>query len=314
MARTRSWSELTLGLICAAAVVALAASILLFARVGALHGDKSKLVVLTDHAPGVLPGTEVWLAGQRVGQVSAIKFRPASTDTSRRVAINTEILTDFLPQVREGAHADIRPGGNLIGSPIVYISPGTSNTPAVKDGDTISTQSVGVIKDVGAGVTKLVSRLTVLADSGSKALALLNSEAGAVGAFTRNGLPRIASATGMMSRLMNQARNGNGSSGMLIRGDFGMRLRRVLSAKDSLTYLMSSGNGSLGRFHRDSTLAPTIARMQSEVDSLRGMMGSPNSSLARARTDTALKTELARVKAQLDSLMKDVKKHPLRYL
>jgi len=272
MERNYSWRELKIGLFSAAGIVALAVGVLVFARVGALHGKKSKIVILTDHAPGVLSGTEVWLAGERIGLVNKINFRPVSADTSRRVAIDAVILTRYVTQIRRNAHADIRPGGNLIGSPVVYISSGTIDNPAARDGDTIVTKSAGVISDVGTNVTQLVSRLTVLSDSGSKALALLNSEAGAAGAFTRRGLPRIASVTAAMSGIMSKATTGNGSAGLLARGDVGLRLRRILAAKDSLTYMLNSGDGNLGRFHRDSTLGPTVARMKSEVDSLRGMM------------------------------------------
>ena len=314
MPRSHSWAELKIGIVSAATILAIVLGVLLFARVGALHGKREQLFVLTDHAPGVLPGTEVWLAGEKVGLVNSIRFRPASTDTSRRVVIEAEILSKFMSQLRKNSYADIRPGGNLIGSPVVYISPVTSATAPLRDGDTINTRDVGVIKDVGENVTQLVSRLTVLADSTSKTIALLNSEAGAVGAFTRNGLPRIASVTGSMTSLLNQAQHGNGTAGMITRGDLRARFGRVMLAKDSLTMLMTSGNGSLGRFHRDSTLAPAIGRLKAEVDSLRGMMTGGNSSLARMKSDTTLSIEMARARAQLDSLMKDVKKHPRKYL
>jgi phospholipid/cholesterol/gamma-HCH transport system substrate-binding protein len=314
MPRERRWSELRIGVISGAAVAAVAIGIFLFARVGALHGDRSQLVILTDHAPGVLPGTEVWLAGEKIGLVNNIGFRPVSDDTSRRVAIRADILTKFMPQVRKGAHADIRPGGNLIGSPVVYISSGTLASPEAKSGDTITTKSVGVIKDVGENVTQLVSRLTVLADSGSKALALLNSEAGAVGAFTQEGLPRIASVGGTLSGLLRQVNSGNGSAGLISRGDLGARFRAIMASKDSITHMMTTGNGNLGRFHRDSTLGPTIAHLKSQVDSLRGMMNNQTGGIGKLKSDSTMAREMAKVRVQLDSLMKDVKKHPRKYL
>jgi len=314
MSRSYSWSELKVGLISGAVILAIVFGVLIFARVGALHGNRDRLFVLTNHAPGVLPGTEVWLAGEKIGLVNNIKLRPASTDTSRRVIIETEILSKFMPQIRKNSYADIRPGGNLIGSPVVYISPASSASPPAENGDTINTRSVGVIKDVGENVTQLVSRLTVLADSTSKTIALLNSEAGAVGAFTRNGLPRIASVTGTMSGLLSQAQHGNGTAGLIARGDLGARFARVMAAKDSINQLMTTGNGTLGRFHRDSTLAPTISRLRAEVDSLRGLMTSGNTSLSQMKSDTTLAQQMTRARAQLDSLMKDVKKHPRKYL
>ncbi len=94
MARTLDWGELKTGTIAFAVVAAIAIFILFFARVGALHGDKSNIYVLTQDAEGVLEGTEVWLSGQKVGLVKDLHFRPPSTDTLQRLTIHTEILSD----------------------------------------------------------------------------------------------------------------------------------------------------------------------------------------------------------------------------
>ena len=48
------WSELTRGLIGVAVIVALALIVLVFARVGALHGKKVTLYVVTDESNGCL--------------------------------------------------------------------------------------------------------------------------------------------------------------------------------------------------------------------------------------------------------------------
>lgn len=314
MPREHRWNELRVGIVSGAAVAALAIGILVFARVGALHGDRSRLFILTDHAPGVLPGTEVWLAGEKIGLVQKIMMRPVSNDTSRRVGIQAEILTKFMPQIRKGAHADIRPGGNLIGSPVVYISSETLAHPEAKDGDTITTKSVGVIKDVGENVSQLVNRLTVLADSGSKAVSMLNSQAGAVGAFARGGLPKLASVGGTFSSLLRQVNTGDGSAGLISRGDIGLRFHSIMASKDSITQMMTTGNGNLGRFHRDSTLGRTIARLKSQVDSLRGMMNNKTGGIGKLKSDSTMAREMARARVQLDSLMKDLKKHPRKYL
>jgi hypothetical protein len=313
MSREHSWSELKVGIISGAAIAAIAIGVLLFARVGALHGDRSHIVVLSDLAPGVLSGTEVWLAGEKIGLVEKIGFRPISTDTSKRVAIQAEVLDQFMSQIRKNAHADIRPGGNLIGSPVVYISSEGTAFPPVKDGDTITTRSVGVIKDVGQNVSELVDRLALLADSETKAVSLLSSEAGAVGAFTRHGLPKLASVGGTISGLLRQVNTGSGSAGLISRGDLGVRFRSIMASKDSIVQMMTTGNGNLGRFHRDSTLGPNIARLKSQVDSLRAMMNNQNGGIGRLKSDSTMTKEMARARAQLDSLTQDIKKHPRKY-
>jgi hypothetical protein len=65
MPRQHHWRELTGGMIAAAVIAALTIAVLMFARVGGLHGKKVTLYVVTREAPGVLAGTDVWLAGKK---------------------------------------------------------------------------------------------------------------------------------------------------------------------------------------------------------------------------------------------------------
>src|SRR5215217_3211070 len=166
MARNLAWRDLKTGVVAFATIVALALGILLFARVGALHGDTTNIYVVTDDAPGVLDGTEVWLSGQKIGLVRDVHFRSVRTDTLQRLAIHLQILSDRMQYLRRDAYADIRPGGNLIGSPVVWISSGTSNAPALTEGDTLVEISTGMMRPVGERVEALGARMTILADSG----------------------------------------------------------------------------------------------------------------------------------------------------
>src|SRR5216110_2345614 len=120
------WRELTGGIIAVIAIALLTIVILLFARVGALHGKKVTLYVVTDEAPGVLKGTEVWLAGEQEGLVKDVSFLPPTVDKGERILITTEFLKEAMPSVRRDSYAQLRPGGRLIGTPVVYISPGTT--------------------------------------------------------------------------------------------------------------------------------------------------------------------------------------------
>ena len=61
MSRPLPWRNLRVGVIAFIVIVGSALGILLFARVGALHGDTTNIYVVSDDAPGVLAGTEVWI-------------------------------------------------------------------------------------------------------------------------------------------------------------------------------------------------------------------------------------------------------------
>ena len=313
MARELRWTELKTGLIAFAVLFTLVVSILLFARVGALRGDKADIYVLSQDADGVLEGTEVWLSGQKVGLVKDIHFRPVSTDTFERLAIHTEILKDKMNFIRRDAYADIRAGDNLIGSPIVFISSGTSNVPALKSGDTLVNVSTGKMKPVGVKVEELTERLTTLADSGKKIAAAMSSPSTNIGAFRQSGIAKINNANAALSGLISKATTGPGSIALASRGNLPERIDRLLAAKDTISLLVTTNRGSIGRFRKDTTLFKQLSHIRSELDSLKALV-TGNSGITRLRTDTTITSEMARARAQLTAIMADLKKHPGRYI
>ena len=313
MARSLEWTELKTGLIGAAALTAFVIGILFFARVGALRGDTGTLYVFSDDADGVLPGTEVWLSGEKVGQVKRIRFRPVSTDTTRRLSIETQIIADRMRFIRRDARVDIRPGGNLIGTPVVYITGGTSRGRALTTGDTLVTVSNSAFKPLGVRVDSLSARLTVLADTAKRLAAAINSTSGTFGAFKQSGMPALPDAMGTMNALMDKAANGDGSIGLAMRNDVGGRLARLMAAKDSIVTLATSGSGTLGRFRNDSTLVKSVAGVQAQLDSLK-LLFSGKGAISRSRSDSSLTVAMARMNAELVALMADLKKNPKRFI
>jgi phospholipid/cholesterol/gamma-HCH transport system substrate-binding protein len=310
MSRDLHWRNLRVGVIAFTAIVGLALGILFFARVGALHGDTTSIYVVSDDAPGVLAGTEVWLSGQKIGLVKDVHFRPVTTDTLERLAIHLQILSKYMHYLRRDAWADIRPGGNLIGSPVIWISSGTSTVRALHEGDTLLEISTGMMQPVGDRVAALGTRLGTLADSGGKVLRLLQSQAGTAGRLVGEGWPKVTQQTDQIARLARRASQGNGSLALMLNGELGQRLASIRASKDSIAALMNSGRGNLGRFRNDSTLGKQISHLQSELDSLRGGSGT----LAKMRSDSTLRVEMTELRASLAALMADIKKRPLRYI
>ena len=135
-----SWRSLLPGLIAIAVIVAATAAVLLFARVGALHGDTVRIYVATEQASGLMKGGEVWLAGQQVGKVADIRFRPPTTARSERLLLEIELLEEYLGQVRGDSYAQIRTGGSLIGAQVVYVTVGTAGASPVRAGDTLRSE------------------------------------------------------------------------------------------------------------------------------------------------------------------------------
>jgi hypothetical protein len=296
-------------LISAAAIVALVLAIVLYARVGALHGKKVTLYVLADDATGVLAGTEVWLAGKHSGTVKEVSFRAAGGDTIDRLIITTEFLANDLSHVRRDSWAQIQAGGKLLGTPVVYVAPGSVASPGLRDGDTIRSRPKPRALDVAGQVTKVGpefrSLLTEVATLNKK----LSSPVGTIGAYRAQGLPALGEAANRASRISGKvggAGGGRGTVGLGMSGSLRERASRVMAAADSVIALMSSDKGSIGRFRRDTTLMTKAGGILAELDSLRAR--------SKFGSDSSLSVQLVRRRALMDSLMKDIKANPMRYI
>ena len=312
MASRIQWSELKIGLFAAAAIAVSVFSILVFARVGALHGDTQKIYVTAPDVSGVLKGTEVWIAGKEVGQIADIRYRPVSTDTLQRVLIEADVLVEYMPFIRRDSWADIRPGGNLIGSPVVYIKVGTAKAAALHNGDTVASRIGGRIAAFGAQVDTLADKLVALANGSGDLIDHLSDPTNSVGAFRSRGIAQLRDAHEVISMYGTKATEGEGSVALAYRNNVIGRMKGLISQKDSIMQLVSSGNGNVGRFRKDSTLIHRVSSLRAEIDSLRRLTS--GAGILKMRSDTTLSVEMGKARRQIDSLMVEIKKHPTRYI
>ena len=294
MPRQLHWKELTGGIIAAAVIAALTIAVLLFARVGGLHGKKVTLYVVTGEAPGVLAGTDVWLAGKKEGEVKDISFRPATVPELERILITTEFLKEALPSVRRDSYARIKGGGSLIGAPVVYISSGTAASPPVGDGDTIHARPPAPPPDLSEDVGALGPAFGKLGAATKQLSANITRPVGTIGSYRAEGLPDLADVTAGMSSLSARA-TGRGTIARVMRGDLQARASRAIAAADT-------------------TLVTNANHVLAEVDTLRALLSNPVGAIAAAHPDSVLTRQLDRTHVLLASLIRDVKSHPMRYI
>jgi hypothetical protein len=182
------------------------------------------------------------------------------------------------------------------------------------EGDTVPSRSSSRIERLGSQIDTLVADLGALGSNAGKLVDKLGDPTNTVGALRTRGVQQLGEFSGVIGGFTERATRGSGTIGLAYRSDGGTRIRRLLAAKDSIMFLVSSGNGNVGRFRRDSSLAGHVASVRAGIDSLRGMMATPGNSVSRLRSDTTLKSEMARARAQIDSVMQDLKKHPKKYI
>lgn len=316
MPRKLTWRSLVPGLLTIAAIVVLAVVVMTFARVGVLHGSTERVYSRMFEARGVMKGTPVWLAGQKVGQVAGVEFLPPSTDTTAHVIVVMDVLDDYLPLIHTDARAQIRSGGTLIGAPVVYISPSTATARPIAPGDTIASTAQGDPETVASQFAGASRDFPAIINNVKQLANELQSVRGTTGAFLNEEGLEMDVARRRGERLVNRALRGEGTVARVMSGsaDAAARARVALARTDSIRVLLASRETSLGRFRRDSTLARSVASVRDEVSIVRALLDEPRGTAGRALRDSALVQELTGAQRELSVLLADLRAHPLRYV
>lgn len=317
MPRRASWRELVIGLVGFAVLLGLSFCVLVFARVGRLHGSTFRLYALTGEARGVIRGSEVWLGGQKVGVVKDIQFMPATRPVSERLLITMDVLSSARQGIRDNSTAQVRSGGTLISSPVVYLTIGTIGSSEVASGDTIRTLPQSDIETMTSQFA-IASREFPAIIGNIKLLShQLHSVDGTLGAMgIEHGGVELAQARYQTMRIADKMKMPRGTIGSALSGQSALadRARHVMARADSVRVLMASQNTSLGRFRRDSALLREVADIRNELDIIRARMASPTGTLGRVHADSALFDAIAGVQREMTLIMADVRRRPLRYI
>lgn len=320
MPRTPPWRELIPGVTTIVVILLGSLAVMRYARIGALHGDTFSLVVLAGDAGDLAKGSEVWLAGQKVGLVDAISFRPPSSDSAYRLRLDLSILEAAHPLLRSDSRARIATGGTLLGASVLALSVGTPDGHTLRDGDTLFAQRrvapsslTGQIGELAGPASELRREVSALLDQSGAPGGMLDAVR-AGGATVELG--RLAAALRQLSSQLDGTDGSHEGTLTLARRDPRLRERsgRLRASADSVRALLAGESGTLGRFRRDSTLARSVAELRDEASILRALASSPEGTAGRLRADSTLATGLATVEAELAALVADMKRHPLRYI
>ena len=310
-----TWRNLVPGIIALAVVAGIALGVLLFAGIGRVRGPTMRLYVVTNQARGVMHGTEVWLAGQKIGVVDGVSFRPPASDTTARVVIEMTVRKRDAEQIRRDSRAEIRAGLNIIGPVVVSLTPGTPSVSRVTGGDTLRS---GAQSDIEVAMSRLktVARDLdpMMADARTIVRNVRNPD-GTVGALLAGGVRGRSDVAELRARVSSLRATAFGAgAASRARTQLFARAHLALARSDSLRALLASPNGSLGRFRRDSTLVVTIAAIRDDLGAVLAAMDSADGTIARLQRDSALARSVAAAQREMRALFADVRRRPMPYI
>ena len=296
-------------------LAAAATAILLFARVGSVHGDTYHLYALTDDASGVIKGTRVWLAGRKVGLVRGIAFRSPTSDSLGRVLIKLEVLKQYQPQIRRDSRAEIRSGGRWISAPVVYIDVGSTSAPELGEGDTIP-RTTQIDEDAFTTDVASASRdVPEVLRNMREILGGMQQKLFRVDAAEVNRAGQTRRLAARAKSLGERVSAGAGTLALASRDQSLIaRVRDVRARADSLMLIISRGTGSISRMSRDTLLLRTLQETRNELTIVRARLAEPRGSAGRLATDSILLQQIRSLERNLGLAIDQLKRNPARFL
>lgn len=312
--------QVRVGIVLIVALLILAFGIFQVGRLFDVFATRYPLVTLLESSGGLMSGSPVTLAGQRVGQVDEIRFLPVEErgDTAN-IYVRLSINESVRPQIREDSRAVLQTQG-LLGDRFVNISPGSPAFPPLEPGDTIESlppldyesvlRSAAVtmehVQDVVVDLREITDGL---AEGRGTLGALLNDEVL---------YDRMTTATTELAGLLGEINRSDGTMARVIRDpELYERMSSTLARVDSLSAVALGGGGTLGRLIQDDSLYVGLLGMVGRADTtLAGFEGfvagatEADGTLARLLEDPALYDELLRAVVDLQTLIQTLREDP----
>jgi phospholipid/cholesterol/gamma-HCH transport system substrate-binding protein len=314
--RHANWASLVPGILAIAAMIAFVVAVFAFGRIGALRGDTFHLYAYTDEARGILRGSEVRLAGQKVGLVTDIQFRPASTDSAKRIRLSLEILENHRDQFRRDSYAQIRSGGTLLGAPVVYVTPGTSRTPVLEDWALLQSREQLDVEAVTSEVAIASRQFPAIIANMKLVAQQIRGVTRSLDATSPDAEIPVSVVTGRALSLGRRMTDGRGTIASVLRDadPLMIRARRAVARADSARALLAASRGSLGKLQGDSTIIRTLADVRNELSIVSALLSESRGTAGRVLNDSALVMQVRQLERELGATIADLKRDPGRYI
>ncbi len=312
--------QIRVGAVLIVAIIILAFGVFQVGRLFDVFASRYSLVTLVKGSGGLIPGSPVTLAGQRIGQIESIEFLPVGARTdSANIVVRFSVNESVQPQIREDSRGALQTQG-LLGDRFLNISPGSAAYPPLQAGDTlISLEALDYEAVLYTAATTLDHVQEVVVDLRVLTDRLANGE-GTLGALlTDDALyQQMTDATTEMAGLLRTVNRSDGTLARAIRDpELYNRMNSTLARLDSLGAAVLEGEGSLGRFVRDDALyvdlLGVVGRADTTLAGVEGFLGSVvqgDGTMARLLEDPQLYDELLKTIVDLQALIQEIREDP----
>lgn len=280
-----------------------------FEAIRAAFRETYSVVIIMPSAAGLREGTPVWIAGNQVGKVTTIAFRPVQSDSIASIAVTVELPAEHQWMVRTDSRVRLTTQ-RAIGDPLIDIAPGSRNAAMIGEYDTLYALPRPSIAEAMSNIKIIRVMLDSLMRDGE--------------ALVPMALDRQRQFTRVTDRLSVVQRELRVLTSSFSSADGSLRLLSDPGLRQSFTHLSTTSRQLSVSFSQAAArftdppmksaftaLQTRAAAISAQIDSLNTVMA--NGSLPRFARDSAIMKALHRAQLELDSLMAVTKRNPLRF-
>ena len=273
-----------------------------------------RITIAAAAAPGLEPGSTVWVAGRPIGRVLEVQFRPPDPASRDNVIIHAVLERAVDDVIRIDASVSIRPSG-LLEPVVVSIRPGTPALPPFDFTDTLRAVSddldqeyvlelLDSLRDAGTRLTDRAGQMARVLDDPSGSLSALASNESLRAALRRD----LARLRDVLVRDLERGSLGRLMTDSLIPA-------RLDSVRARLA-ILSDAPGTEGEEDRMRLkgLADHVDGLLNRIALLEARLDASEGTAGRALRDREIQDQLALLRARLDSVVAELSARPDRWL
>jgi phospholipid/cholesterol/gamma-HCH transport system substrate-binding protein len=270
------------------------------------------VVALVPDAPGLGPGSPVWVGGKLVGEVRRLGFMPSHADTLDRIWVRLRLPKHVQSQVRADSRVRVT-STSLIGEAVVDILPGTTAAPVLAEGDTLRIRArptaAGVKRRAGVVRAQLDTLLIQVGELAPVARARMEA--------MQRSFAGLAAAQAELERMRSDLQANPGAA-LLRDPAFQASLERAQQHASEIPAMVGRLQAQYGQ---GGEIGPALAQLQARADTLRAqlvaaeaMLAGTDGFLPRSARDDALRNAVQAARIAVDSLIAEASSNPLRFV
>lgn len=285
------WAELRVGLFTLAGLVVLVLLILNASGDFNPFERKFKLKARFSSADGLREGSEVQLAGVKIGKVEAVSFLPPDDEGTAKVealmAVSAKV--DGKPindRIRTDSTARLVATSVLGNDKMINITPGTAGGTTVGENHVLDSTTAVSINQLTESGNDLATKINQLAVPITEIAQKANKGEGTLGKFVNdeqiyNNLNEtISEAKGTLTQLQTvvaQVKSGNGTAGKLLNDpELYNNLTNTINDLEAVSKDLRAGKGTAGKFLTDDKV---YNEAQATIQDVRGAIAEVKTSL-----------------------------------